>query len=179
MRQMDHCRPASTNSISRWYVAGAPVNPNGMKRNSWRPYLLQKAVFGISFSAIGTWQYADKKSVTEYTVDPASALMESSILGIGSAFEFRVRLFSLLKSTHGQTSPVFFLTITKGEAHGEVDGHIPPCLVNFSIALRSSPAKANGIPRGGCFTGLESPVSIVCSTKLVHPISNSSLAKTF
>ena len=79
MRQMDHCRPASTNSISRWYVAGAPVNPNG---NSWRPYLLQKAIFGISFSAIGTWQYADKKSVTEYTVDPASALMESSILGL-------------------------------------------------------------------------------------------------
>ena len=113
------------------------------------------------------------------TVDPASALMESSILGIGSAFEFRVRLFSLLKSTHGWTSPVFFLTITKGETHGEVDGHIPPCLVNFSIALRSSPAKANGILWGGCFTGLESPVSIVCSTKLVHPISNSSLAKTF
>ena len=102
MRQMDHCRPASTNSISCWYVAGALVNPNGMKRNSWRPYLLQKAVFGISFSAIGTWQYADKKSVTEYTLDPASALMESSILGIGSAFEFKVRLFSLLKSTMGR-----------------------------------------------------------------------------
>ena len=101
MRQMDHYRPASTNSISHWYVAGAPANPNGMKRNLWRPYLLQKAVFGISFSAIGTWQYADKKSVTEYTVGPASALMESSILGIGRAFEFRVRLFSLLKSTHG------------------------------------------------------------------------------
>ena len=101
--------------------------------------------FWYIFLAIGTWQYADKKSITEYTVDPASALMESSILGIGSAFEFRIRLFSLLKSTHGRTSPVFFLTITKGEAHGEVDGHIPPCLVNFSIALQSSPAKANGI----------------------------------
>ena len=126
-------------------MAGAPVNPKGMKRNLWRPYLLQKAVFSRSFSAIGTWQYADRKSVTEYTVDPASALIESSILGIGSAFEFSVRLFSLLKSTHGRTSPVFFLTITKEEAHGEADGHIPPCLVNFSIALRSSPAKANGI----------------------------------
>ena len=155
------------------------MSPNGKKRNSWRPYLLQKALLGISFSAIGTWQYANRKSVTEYTVDPASALMESSILGIGSAFEFKVRLFNLQKSTHGQTSPDFFLTITKGEAHGEVDGHITPCLVNFSIALRSSPAKANGIRRGGCFTGLEFPVSIVCSTKLVHSISNSSLAKTF
>ena len=99
---------------------------------------------------------AEPRMTVSYTT------MESSILGIGSAFEFRVRLFSLLKSTHGWTSPVFFLTITKGEVHGEVDGRIPPCLVNFSIALRSSPANANGILWGGCFTGLESPVSIVC-----------------
>ena len=117
---------------------------------------------------------ADRKSVTEYMVDPASALMESSVMGIGSALEFKVRLFNLLKSTHGWKSPDFFLTITKGEAHGEVDGHVSPCLVNFSIALRFSPAKANAIQRGGCFTGLEFPVSIVCCTKLVRPISNSS-----
>ena len=49
--------------------------------------LATEGCFSISFSAIGTCQYADRKSVTEYTVDPASALMESSILGIRSAFE--------------------------------------------------------------------------------------------
>ena len=47
-RQLFQCRPARTESINRWNVAGALHNPNGITLNSKSPSGIQNAVFSRS-----------------------------------------------------------------------------------------------------------------------------------
>jgi hypothetical protein len=69
-------------------------------------------------------------------------------------------------------------TSTIGLAHGDLDFRIIPCLSICSITNFSSLAKANGTRLGGCFSGFDEPVFIVCSNKCVVPRSSSSLENT-
>jgi len=47
--------------------AGAFVNPMDMTRYLYNPYLVEIAVFGISFGRILIWWYPDLKSILENT----------------------------------------------------------------------------------------------------------------
>jgi hypothetical protein len=46
-----------------WKVAGALHSPNGITRNSYAPFLVAKAVFGIDRSVSFTCQKPDFKSI--------------------------------------------------------------------------------------------------------------------
>ena len=64
-----------------------------------------------------------------------------------------------------------------GEAQGELNSWMTPCLFNFFMASFSSCARAMGTCRGGCFTGGASPVGISWAARCVQPKSVSSFEK--
>ena len=65
-----------------------------------------------------------------------------------------------------------------GDAQGELDLCITSCFFILPMASFSSCARARGIWRGGCFTGVASPVGISWTARWVHPKSVSSFEKT-
>jgi hypothetical protein len=52
--------------------AGAFVNPKGITKYLYRPYLVVKAVLGISLTQILIWFLPEWKSILENTYAPAS-----------------------------------------------------------------------------------------------------------
>ncbi len=85
----DHCRPASTASISLWKVAGALHSPKGITLNSNRPSCVQKAVLSLSSGLTSTCQYPLNRSKVLNHLDPARVSRVSSTRGRGYA-SFRV-----------------------------------------------------------------------------------------
>ena len=72
-RHSSHWRPRSTVSMRRSNVAGALTSPNGMTLNSYRPILVEKAVFSWSLGCIFICQNPDIRSIVQKYLPPFSA----------------------------------------------------------------------------------------------------------
>jgi hypothetical protein len=66
--------------------AGAFVKPNDMTRYSYNPYLVEKAVLGISCGLILIWWYPDLKSIFGNTLTFDNWSNKISIRGRGYLF---------------------------------------------------------------------------------------------
>ena len=112
--------------MRREKVAGALQRPKGtwLNSKSWPP-LVQKAVFSLSRSWIGTCQYPLLRSRLENQRAPCKASRMSSMQGRGCA-SLMVAALSCQKYMQKHRLPSCFLTITVGEAQGLLDGRITP-----------------------------------------------------
>ena len=104
--------------MRREKVAGALQRPKGtwLNSKSW-PLLVQKAVFSLSRSWIGTCQYPLLRSRVENQRAPCKASRRSSMRERGCA-SLMVAALSCRKSMQKRRLPSFFLTITTGEVQG-------------------------------------------------------------
>ena len=100
-------KPARTFCISLWNVAGALQRPNGMTRNSYRPFIVTNAVLAFALSAILICQYPLLASRVEKTFFPANWSRRSSIRGSGK-MSFRVSIESSIINTKSK-APVLLL----------------------------------------------------------------------
>jgi hypothetical protein len=66
--------------------AGAFVKPKDITRYSYRPYLVENAVLGISCGLILIWWYPDLRSIFENTLDFDNWSNKISIRGRGYLF---------------------------------------------------------------------------------------------
>ena len=66
--------------------AGAFVKPKDMTRYSYNPYLVEKAVLGISYGLMFIWWYPDLKSILENTLALDNWSNKISIRGRGYMF---------------------------------------------------------------------------------------------
>ena len=74
---------------------------------------------------------------------------------------------------------IFFLTKKIREAKAEVKNPIIPCIWSLGHGLISSSVKAICKWWGGCFMGLATSISIVCSNRCIWPKSFSFFENTF
>ena len=157
----------------RWEkVAGALQKPKGtwLNSKSW-PLLVQKAVFSLSRSWIGTCQYPLLRSRVENQRAPCRASRRSSMRGMGCA-SFIVATLSCLKSTQNRRLPSFFLTIVTGEAQGLLEGWMTP-FVNICWTWTISSRRTAGFSRRYGWRRGGPSVSMACCSSWVQPSSPS------
>ena len=83
MRMVCHCSPRKTSSMQGWNVLGAEQSPKGILVYSYRPYLVMKAVLGMSDSAMAICQYPDWRSRVVKNRAPPRLSKHMLILGKG------------------------------------------------------------------------------------------------
>ena len=172
MSKIRKVRPANTLSIRRSNTLGKLINPKSSTHHCHKPLPgMEKAVFGLSSSAMLTWWKSLFKSNVENHLDPPRASKVSSILGKGWLSGI-VNWFSLLLSMQNLVVPSRLGTKTAGANQAEWDGSTSPFSVIAFISFSANSLLESGILYGLSLTGLQSgAVLIVCSTKLVLPKS--------
>ncbi|KYG39825.1 hypothetical protein M433DRAFT_301030, partial [Acidomyces richmondensis BFW] len=111
--------------INLWKVAGAPVSPNGITKDSNRPKRVRKAVRYSCPSFIRILLKADTISILEKYFIPCRLFRVSLISGNGYR-SFTEMLLRDRKSIQSRNPPPGFFTNKTGEATGEELGRINP-----------------------------------------------------
>ncbi|MEL7328149.1 MAG: hypothetical protein AAGK13_22315, partial [Pseudomonadota bacterium] len=104
-------------SIIRWYDAPALHNPKGVTLNSNFPRGIAKAVFSLSVSVSGNYQYAEAASRVDQYIVPSIESMTSRMCGNGYE-SFFVTSFNPLKSHTKRIELSFFFTKMTGAFRG-------------------------------------------------------------
>jgi len=154
-----------TKSSSRWNVAGAECNLNGIVRNCMSPLPgTVNAVAGRLSGASGTCQYPFFKSRVDRYFAPLNLSRVAVMCGNGYT-SFSVTAFNRRKSMQQRWPPSFFRTTTIGELQALWDGSITPSCSIFSTSALITACIAEFLGRYRCLNGWSVFNRILCSIR--------------